>query len=54
MTIDVIVTITKELQVFFFFGLIIVKRIVCFLHDVLVNEDEIVEQEVDEGTKNIN
>jgi hypothetical protein len=44
----------RSFKFFFFFGLIIVKRIVCFLHDVLVNEDEIVEQEVDEGTKNIN
>jgi hypothetical protein len=39
---------------FFSFGLIIVEGIVCFLYDVLVNEDEIVELEANEGTKNIN
>lgn len=50
----VIVTITKELQAFFSFGLIIIEGIVCFLYDVLVNENAIADLRIDEGTKNIN
>ncbi len=38
-----------------FFGIDVVERFVCFLNDVLINEDEIDELEVEEeGTKNIN
>jgi hypothetical protein len=39
----------------YFLGLIVVKGFVCFLNDVLINEDEIDELEVEEeGTKKIN
>jgi len=49
----IIVTTIKDIQAFFL-GLIIVEGIVCFFNDMLVNEDEIVEREVDEGLENIN
>jgi hypothetical protein len=39
----------------YFLGLIVVERFVCFLNDVLINEDEIDELQVEEeGTKKIN
>jgi hypothetical protein len=39
----------------YFLGLIVVEGFVCFLNDVLINEDEIDELQVEEeGTKNIN
>jgi hypothetical protein len=39
----------------YFLRLIVVEGFVCFLNDVLINEDKIDELEVEEeGTKNIN
>ncbi len=39
----------------YFLGLIVVEGFVCFLNDVLINEDEIDALEVEEeGTKDIN
>jgi len=42
----------SELIFNFFLGLMLSKDYVCFLNDVLINEDEIDELEVEEGTKN--
>jgi len=45
----------KAIFLIYFLGLIVVERFVCFLNDVLINEDEIDELQVEEeGIKSIN